>query len=276
MEPLGDDRLVRFGVFEFDPSALQLRKGRLPVRLRPQALKLLRMFVSRPRQVITREAIHQESGDVRRPRRLRAGRQPHHQAAARRARRRCGAPRYIETLTRRRLPLHRPGRCRPQRREQRSRGACASCPGCWRRLTDPRVVPIAAGVLAVAAVCHAAGAHTGSRCGAPAQLHPCRHAVRDRECARRDRLSRVEPGRRCHRQACQRRRDPRAARDAAANSRWISSGRQSRRTNTAGGLRAGGDRAPHRRARSRAAPAAARGDGATRCGVAASTSPHPT
>jgi DNA-binding winged helix-turn-helix (wHTH) protein/TolB-like protein/tetratricopeptide (TPR) repeat protein len=57
---VGDDRLVRFGVFDFDPSTLQLRKGQRPVRLRPQALKLLRILVSRPRQLIPREAIHQE------------------------------------------------------------------------------------------------------------------------------------------------------------------------------------------------------------------------
>jgi DNA-binding winged helix-turn-helix (wHTH) protein/TolB-like protein len=57
---LGDGRLVRFGAFDFDPSALQLRKAQRPVRLRPQALKLLRLFVSHPRQLITRETIHQE------------------------------------------------------------------------------------------------------------------------------------------------------------------------------------------------------------------------
>jgi DNA-binding response OmpR family regulator len=55
-----DGRLVRFGVFDFDPSAPQLRKAQRPVKLRPQALNLLRIFVSRPRQLITREAIHRE------------------------------------------------------------------------------------------------------------------------------------------------------------------------------------------------------------------------
>ena len=57
---MGDDRLLRFGVFEFDPSGLQLRKAQRPVRLRPQALKLLRILVARPRQLISREAICQE------------------------------------------------------------------------------------------------------------------------------------------------------------------------------------------------------------------------
>ena len=54
------DRLVRFGVFDFDPSALQLRRAQRPVRLRPQALKLLRIFISHPRQLIPRETIQQE------------------------------------------------------------------------------------------------------------------------------------------------------------------------------------------------------------------------
>jgi DNA-binding winged helix-turn-helix (wHTH) protein/TolB-like protein len=57
---VGDDQLVRFGVFDFDPSALQLRRAQRPVRLRPQALKLLRIFISHPRQLIPRETIQQE------------------------------------------------------------------------------------------------------------------------------------------------------------------------------------------------------------------------
>ena len=57
---MGDDRLLRFGAFEFDPSGLQLRKAQRHVRLRPQALKLLRILVSHPRQLITRDVIYQE------------------------------------------------------------------------------------------------------------------------------------------------------------------------------------------------------------------------
>jgi DNA-binding winged helix-turn-helix (wHTH) protein/TolB-like protein/tetratricopeptide (TPR) repeat protein len=57
---VGDDRLVRFGVFDFDPSTLQLCKAQRPVRLRPQALKLLRIFVSHPHELVTRETIHRE------------------------------------------------------------------------------------------------------------------------------------------------------------------------------------------------------------------------
>jgi DNA-binding winged helix-turn-helix (wHTH) protein/TolB-like protein len=50
----------RFGVFVFDPVTLELLKGDRPVRLRPQALKLLRLLVTRPRQLISREEIHKE------------------------------------------------------------------------------------------------------------------------------------------------------------------------------------------------------------------------
>ena len=151
MEPLGDDRLVRFGIFEFDPSALQLRKGRLPVRLRPQALKLLRMFVSRPRQVITREAIHQElwSSDVH----VDFEQGVNHTIKQLRAALGddAGAPRYIETLTRRGYRFIAPIDVVPSV-ENNAPAAPAQLPRLRRRLTDLRVVPIAAGVLAVAAV----------------------------------------------------------------------------------------------------------------------------
>ena len=151
VEPLGDDRLVRFGIFEFDPSALQLRKGRLPVRLRPQALKLLRMFVSRPRQVITREAIHQElwTSDVH----VDFEQGVNHTIKQLRAALGddAGAPRYIETLTRRGYRFIAPIDVVPSV-ENNAPAAPAPLPRLWRRLTDLRVVPIAAGVLAVAAV----------------------------------------------------------------------------------------------------------------------------
>ncbi len=47
----------RFGVFEFDPETPELRKSGRPVRLRPQGLKLLKLLISRPREVIAREEI---------------------------------------------------------------------------------------------------------------------------------------------------------------------------------------------------------------------------
>ena len=55
-----DNRQFRFGIFDFDAATLELRKAQHPVRLRPQSLKLLRLLVSRPRQLISREEIHKE------------------------------------------------------------------------------------------------------------------------------------------------------------------------------------------------------------------------
>ena len=57
---MADNRQFRFGIFDFDAAALELRKAQRPVRLRPQSLKLLRLLVSRPRQLISRDEIHKE------------------------------------------------------------------------------------------------------------------------------------------------------------------------------------------------------------------------
>ena len=56
---MGSLTRYRFGVFEFDPETPELRKSGRPVRLRPQGLKLLRLLISRPREVIAREEIVQ-------------------------------------------------------------------------------------------------------------------------------------------------------------------------------------------------------------------------
>ena len=57
---MADNRQFRFGIFDFDAATLELRKAQRPVRLRPQSLKVLRLLVSRPRQLISREEIHNE------------------------------------------------------------------------------------------------------------------------------------------------------------------------------------------------------------------------
>ena len=54
---MGSLTRFRFGVFEFDPETPELRKSGRLVRLRPQGLKLLRLLISRPREVIAREDI---------------------------------------------------------------------------------------------------------------------------------------------------------------------------------------------------------------------------
>jgi hypothetical protein len=47
-----EDRCYRFGVFDFDARALELRKGGRLFRARPQSLKLLTLLLSRARHVL--------------------------------------------------------------------------------------------------------------------------------------------------------------------------------------------------------------------------------
>jgi TolB-like protein/DNA-binding winged helix-turn-helix (wHTH) protein/tetratricopeptide (TPR) repeat protein len=54
---MGSLTRYRFGVFELDSETPELRKSGRPVRLRPQGVKLLRLLISRPREVIAREEI---------------------------------------------------------------------------------------------------------------------------------------------------------------------------------------------------------------------------
>jgi Tol biopolymer transport system component/DNA-binding winged helix-turn-helix (wHTH) protein len=51
---------VRFGAFELDLAAGDLRKHDRPVRISPQPLKVLKVLVTRPGQLITREELHHE------------------------------------------------------------------------------------------------------------------------------------------------------------------------------------------------------------------------
>ena len=50
---------VQFGVFEFDPTSGDLRKGGLRIRVQEQPLKILGLLVARPGEVITREELRQ-------------------------------------------------------------------------------------------------------------------------------------------------------------------------------------------------------------------------
>ena len=61
---MGSLTRYRFGVFEFDPETPELRKSGRPVRLRPQGLKLLKLLISRPREVIAREDIARSLWDA--------------------------------------------------------------------------------------------------------------------------------------------------------------------------------------------------------------------
>lgn len=50
-------RILRFGLFELDAEAEQLRKNGLTIRLQPQPLKLLKLLVDAGGQVVTRDEI---------------------------------------------------------------------------------------------------------------------------------------------------------------------------------------------------------------------------
>ena len=59
-DPLLQGRAVRFGVFELDPAAGQLRKNGLRVRLQDQPFQLLAALVARPGEVVTREDLKEK------------------------------------------------------------------------------------------------------------------------------------------------------------------------------------------------------------------------
>jgi DNA-binding winged helix-turn-helix (wHTH) protein len=52
--------VVRFGVFELDPTAGELRKSGVKVKLQEQPFQILSLLLERPGQVVTREEIQQK------------------------------------------------------------------------------------------------------------------------------------------------------------------------------------------------------------------------
>lgn len=61
MEPKREGRIFRFGMFELDDDSGELRKeGRVLPRLRDQALRILRMLLERPRNLVTREELREQ------------------------------------------------------------------------------------------------------------------------------------------------------------------------------------------------------------------------
>jgi DNA-binding winged helix-turn-helix (wHTH) protein/TolB-like protein/lipopolysaccharide biosynthesis regulator YciM len=57
MDSVREDRRYRFGMFELDAAALELRRGGRKVRLRPQSLTLLALLVSRSSELVSRDEI---------------------------------------------------------------------------------------------------------------------------------------------------------------------------------------------------------------------------
>ena len=54
--------VVRFGIYEFEPDAEELRKGGMRVRLEGQPLAILKMLLARPGEVVTREELQKSFG----------------------------------------------------------------------------------------------------------------------------------------------------------------------------------------------------------------------
>ena len=57
MGSTGSGRLVRFGEFEIDERAGELRKEGIKVRLQEQPLQILQILLEHPGEVVTREEL---------------------------------------------------------------------------------------------------------------------------------------------------------------------------------------------------------------------------
>src|SRR5271170_7719508 len=51
--------ILRFGVFELDRDAMELRRNGVPIRLQEQPLRVLAALVERPGEIITREELQE-------------------------------------------------------------------------------------------------------------------------------------------------------------------------------------------------------------------------
>jgi len=58
-EPAPAPRLIRFGVFELDPSSGELRRGGVRLSLQQQSLQVLTLLLERPGQLVTRDLLRQ-------------------------------------------------------------------------------------------------------------------------------------------------------------------------------------------------------------------------
>jgi DNA-binding winged helix-turn-helix (wHTH) protein len=58
--PQSNSSIIRFGVFELDPKAGELRKSGVKLRLQGQPFQILLMLVDRPGEVVTREELQQK------------------------------------------------------------------------------------------------------------------------------------------------------------------------------------------------------------------------
>jgi TolB-like protein/DNA-binding winged helix-turn-helix (wHTH) protein len=98
---MADRQLRRFGHFEFDPQTGELRKQGMRIRLEGQPIAILRMFLERPGQLLSREELQKRLW----PAETFVDFEQSLNAAVKRLRGALGdsadAPRYVETLARR-------------------------------------------------------------------------------------------------------------------------------------------------------------------------------
>ena len=57
--PSGDHKVVRFGLFEVDLDAHELRKAGMRIKLADQPFQILAMLLERPGRLVTREELQQ-------------------------------------------------------------------------------------------------------------------------------------------------------------------------------------------------------------------------
>ncbi len=154
--PVDNPLLLRFGPFQLDPQACELRKGDTLLHLAPQPCKVLGLLVSRPQKVFTRQEIQREiwGGDTF------VDFEQGLNVAIRQIR---GAlcddaetPRYIETLPRRgyrfigRLDEH-PTRAEGARTTVPAESATLSAPAVLRPLSYRRPLTVIVGLVLTAA-----------------------------------------------------------------------------------------------------------------------------
>src|SRR5277367_2105058 len=99
--PVGQNRKVRFGPFELDTQLAELRKGGVRLKLQGQPIQILEMLLAKPGELVTREEIQQRlwSADtfVDFDHSLNTAVKKLRQALGDEV----GAPRYVETLSKR-------------------------------------------------------------------------------------------------------------------------------------------------------------------------------
>ena len=124
---MGMEHQIRFGVFELDPVAGQLRKSGVPVPLSGQPLDVLTLLVRRPGEVVTREELKEALW----PDETFVDFDNGVNSAIRRIRRALddspSSPRFLETLPKRGYrfiaPVGRPGSALVEARPERDEGA---------------------------------------------------------------------------------------------------------------------------------------------------------